>query len=111
VLKTVIFLFQVGFTGDFVPDCISNCVSGNSNFDTAFLPDCTTFCSTFWCYWIGHLMRILKMCLKQSLSHFKWVLQVTLSLTVIQTVFLAVQTLIPLFSETLPNFVVFFFAI
>jgi len=43
VLKTVIFLLQVDFTGDFVP----NCVSGNSNFDTAFLPDCTKFCSVF----------------------------------------------------------------
>jgi len=26
---------------------LSNCVSGNSNFDPAFLPDCTKFCSVF----------------------------------------------------------------
>jgi len=25
----------------------SNCVSDSSNFDTAFLPDCTKFCSVF----------------------------------------------------------------
>jgi len=25
----------------------SNCVSGRSNFDTAFLPDCTKFCRVF----------------------------------------------------------------
>jgi len=26
---------------------LSNCVSGRSNFDTAFLPDCTKICSVF----------------------------------------------------------------
>jgi len=41
VIKTVIFSLQVGFTGDFVPECISD----SSNFDTAFLPDCTNFFS------------------------------------------------------------------
>jgi len=44
VLKTVIFVLQVGFTDNFVPDCLS----GNSNFDTTFLPDCTKFCSIFY---------------------------------------------------------------
>jgi len=39
VFKTVIFLLQVGFTADFVPDC-----SVNSNFDTVFFPECTKFC-------------------------------------------------------------------
>jgi len=43
----------------------SNCVSGSSNFDTAFLPDCTKFCRIFSGYWIGNLMRIPKMYLKQ----------------------------------------------
>jgi len=43
MIITVIFLLQVGFTGDFVPDCPSNCVSASSNFDTAFLFDCTKF--------------------------------------------------------------------
>jgi len=27
-----------------------NCVSGRSNFDTTFLPDCTKFCSVFSVY-------------------------------------------------------------
>jgi len=48
------------------------------------------------------------MCLKKSFSHSKWVLQTIASLTVFETVFLAVQILIPLFSLTVPNFVVFF---
>jgi len=26
---------------------LSNCVSGSSNFDTAFLPDCKKFCNAF----------------------------------------------------------------
>jgi len=51
------------------------CVSAISIFDTAFLSDCTKFCSVFSGYWIGNLMRIPKMCLKQSFSHFKWVWQ------------------------------------
>jgi len=47
VLKTVIFLLQVAFTGDFVPNCPSNGISGSSNFDTPFLPNCTKFCNVF----------------------------------------------------------------
>jgi len=48
VLTTVIFLLQVGFTGDFVPDCSLKCVFGSSNFHwmdewTLF----TGFCSVF----------------------------------------------------------------
>jgi len=35
-----------------------NCVSGNSNFDTAFLADYTKFESVFLGYEIGNLMRI-----------------------------------------------------
>jgi len=50
---------------------LSNCVSGSSNFDTAFLTDCTKFCSVYSGYWIGNLIRISKMCLKQSFSHSK----------------------------------------
>jgi len=42
-----------------------NCFSCNSNFDTAFLPDCTKFFSVFLGYWIGNLMEIPKLCLKQ----------------------------------------------
>jgi len=61
---------------------LSNCVSDNSNFDTVFLPDCTKFGSVFSVYWIWNLMRIPKMCLKQSFSHYKWVWQVILFLTV-----------------------------
>jgi len=29
---------------------LSNCVFDSSNFDTAFLPDCTKFCSISFCY-------------------------------------------------------------
>jgi len=62
---------------------LSNCVSDSSNFDTAFLLDCTKFCIFFSGYWIGNLMRILKMCLKPPFSHAKWVLEAILSLTVL----------------------------
>jgi len=49
------------------------------------------------------------MYLKQLFSDSKWVLQAILSLAVFfQTVFRDVQTLTPLFSLTLPDFVVFF---
>jgi len=34
-------------------------------------------------YWIGNLMKIPKMCLKESFSHSKRVLQAILSLTVL----------------------------
>jgi len=47
VLKTVISSLQVDFKDDFASDCPLNCVSGNSNLDTAFLPDCTKFFSVF----------------------------------------------------------------
>jgi len=43
VIKTVIFSLQVGFTVNFVPDCLS----GNSSFNTTFLLDCTKFSSFF----------------------------------------------------------------
>jgi len=46
------------------------------------------------------------MCLKQSFSYFKWVLQAILALTVFKTVFLAFQILIPPFSLTVQNFLV-----
>jgi len=48
---------------------LSNCVSGSSNFDTTFLPDCTKFFSIFPVFWIGNLMRISKMSLKQSFCY------------------------------------------
>jgi len=38
---------------------LSKCVSGSSNFDNFFLPDCTKFCSVFLGYWIGNLMKIV----------------------------------------------------
>jgi len=59
----------------------SNCVSVSSNFDTAFLHDYTKICGVFLGYWTENLMRILKMCLKQSFFHFKWILQAILPLT------------------------------
>jgi len=48
---------------------LSNCVFGSTNFDITFLSDCTKFSSVFSGYWIGNLMRILKMWLKQSISN------------------------------------------
>jgi len=50
-----------------------NCVSGNSNFDIAFLPDCTKFCCVFLGYRIGNLMKTTKMYLKQLFYYSKWV--------------------------------------
>jgi len=60
----------------------SNCVSVSSNFDTTFLFDCTKFCNVLSGYWIGNLMRILKMGLEHSFSYSKWVLPAILSSTV-----------------------------
>jgi len=83
MLKTILFSLQVMFTGYFASDYLSNCVSGRSNFNTAFLPDCNKFCSVFSGYWIGNLMRIPKICLKQSFSHSKWALHDIFSLTIL----------------------------
>jgi len=99
----------MGFTDDFVPDF--NCVSGSSNFDTAFLTDYTKFWSVLSGYWLGNLMGIPKMCLKQTFSHFKWVLQAILSLTVLSNCFWQVITMTPLFSLTVSSFGVIFLVI
>jgi len=61
----------------------SNCVTGSSKFDTAFFLHYTKFFSVFSSNWIRNLIGIPKMCLKQSFSHSKWVLQAILSLTVL----------------------------
>jgi len=61
---------------------LSNCISDSLKLDTAFLFDCTKFCSVFSGYLKGNLMTISKMCLKQSFSHSKLVLQAILSLTI-----------------------------
>jgi len=61
---------------------LSNCGSGSSNFDTTFLLDCTKFCSVFSGHLIGNLIRITKMCLKQSFSYSKRILPASLFLTV-----------------------------
>jgi len=82
-------------------------VSVNLNYDTAFLSDCTKFSSIFTLL-NRKFNENSKNVLKQSFSHSKWVLQVILSLTTFQTVFMSVQTLTPLFPLTVPNFVVFF---
>jgi len=60
----------------------SDSVSVSSKFDTAFLPDCTMFCSVFSGYWIGNLKRVPKKCLKHTFSNSKCVLQAILPLTV-----------------------------
>jgi len=62
---------------------LSNCVSGSSSFDTTFFPDFVVFL----CHWIENLMRSQKMCLKQSFSHSKWVLQAIFFLTVFSNCF------------------------
>jgi len=43
---------------------VLNCVSDSSNFDIAFLSDCTKLFSVFSRCWIGNLMRNSKMYLK-----------------------------------------------
>jgi len=43
---------------------LSNCVSGSSNFDTAFFLTVQNFVVFFSGYWIENLMRISKMYLK-----------------------------------------------
>jgi len=48
------------------------------------------------------------MCFKLLFFHSKGVLQLILSLTSCQIVFLVVRNFTPLFSLTVPNFVVFF---
>jgi len=87
---------------------LSNSVSVSSDFDTAFLPGCTKFCSVSPGYWIGNLMKIPKMCIKQSFFYSKTVLPAILSLTVLSNCVSDFQTLTPLFSLTLSNFVEFF---
>jgi len=52
-------------------------------------------------------MKIPKMCLKQYFFYSKWVLQAILSQS-LQTMFLAGQILISLFSLIVPNFVELF---
>jgi len=47
MFKTVIFSFQLVLQAILSLTILSNCVSVSSNFDTAFLPDCTKFCSVF----------------------------------------------------------------
>jgi len=59
----------------------SNCISGSSTFTPVFSLTVSNF-EVVSCYWIGNLMRILKICLKLSFSHSKWVLQAILSLSV-----------------------------
>jgi len=60
---------------------LSNCVSVSYNFDTAFLFDCTKYCSGFLDYWIGNLMGIPKIGFKQSISYYKSVLQTIFNLS------------------------------
>jgi len=84
MIKTVIFLFQLGFINDSVVDCPLNRVSARSNFDITFLLNCIEYCAVFLGYWVGNLMRIPKMCLKLALNS---VLQAILSLAILLTVF------------------------
>jgi len=47
VLKTVIFSLQVGLQAILFLTVLSKFISCSSNFDSAFLPDSTKFCSVF----------------------------------------------------------------
>jgi len=105
VLKTVVFLLQVQAILSLT--VLLNCVSGSSNFDTAFLPDCTNISGVF-----QVLDRKFNEDSKNVLKTVIFVLQVGFSGDFVyasfQTVFLSVQTLTSLFSLTVSNFVVFF---
>jgi len=102
VLKTVTFFLQVGLQAVLSLTVKSNCVSGSSNFNTAFLPDCTKFCSIFSGYGIENLMEIVTA--RGFYRQFcPWLY--------FQTVFLTDQTLTSLFSLTVLDFAVFFMSL
>jgi len=65
VFEKVIWWAQVGFENHFVTDCFFNRHLCSSNFEGAFLPDCTDFVPCFLGYEIRNLMRILKLGLKK----------------------------------------------
>jgi len=84
---------------------LSNCVSSSSKFDTAFLSHSTKFCSVFF----RLLDRKFDESSKNVLKSVLFSSQVGFTGDFVpQTVFLTVQILTPLFSFTVPNFVVFF---
>jgi len=87
---------------------LSNCVFDSSNFDTTFHTGFTKFCSGFSGDWIGNLIRITKICLKQSFSHSKCVLQAILSQTVLSKYVSSSSNLTSHFILAVPNFVEFF---
>jgi len=74
VLKTIFFLLQVGFIGDFVSDCSFKLFLAVQIFTPLFSLAVPNFVVFFLGYRIRNLMRIPKMCLKQSFSDLKWVL-------------------------------------
>jgi len=59
-------------------------------------------------YWKGNLITIPRMCLKQSLFHFKWVLQAILSLTVLSNCVLGSSNLDTAFLSDCTKFYIFF---
>jgi len=87
---------------------LSNCFSGSSNFDSAFLLDCTKFFCVFLGYWIRNVVRIPKMCLKLSFAHSKWVLQVILFLTTLSNCVSASSNFDSAFLPDYTKFLVFF---
>jgi len=60
---------------------LSNCVSASSNFDTDFL----RLYQTFYCFFRLLNRKLNEDSKKQSFSHFKWILHMILSLTVLST--------------------------
>jgi len=64
VLKSGIFLLQVGFIGDFVSDCPLTVFLSVQTLTPLFFLTVPNFCTIFSGCWIGNLMKISKICLK-----------------------------------------------
>jgi len=108
VLKTVIFLLQVGFKGNFVPDCFFKLCLWQFKFWHRL---------SHWLYWFFRLLGRKfngdsKNAPKTVIFSLQVGIQAILALAVfsnsVWSQYLAVQTLTPLFYLTVPNFVVFF---
>jgi len=87
---------------------LSNFVSGSSKFDMSLFYLTVPNFVFFLRYWIGNLIRILKMCFKQSFSYPKRDLQAILFLIVLSNCVSGSSNFdTSLFYLTVPNFVFF----
>jgi len=106
VLKTIIFLLQVGFTGNFTPDCLFKQCFCQFKLTPLFSLTVLNLVVFF-----TLLDRKFNEDSKNVLKTVIFLHQVGFSIDFVpdssQTVFLVVQTLTPLFSMTVPNIVVF----